>query len=103
MEWIQALSAAHWESVSTRIQRQKNVWVVMRHEIDYLGAAFEGDKLELKTYVTKFEGAISIREVEITNAQTGKLLVKSKTKWCMTDPQKKRPKRIPENILSIFD
>ena len=103
LEWIQALAAAHWESVSTAIQRQENAWVVMRHEIDYLAAAFDGEQLELKTYVSKCEGAISIREVEIINAQTGKLLLKSKTKWCMTDPKTKRPKRIPENILSIFD
>ena len=103
LEWIQALAAAHWESVSTAIQRQENAWVVMRHEIDYLAPAFEGEQLELKTYVSKCEGATSIREVEIINAQTGKLLFKSKTKWCMTDPKTKRPKRIPENILSIFD
>ena len=103
LEWIQALAAAHWESVSTAIQRQENAWVVMRHEIDYLAAAFEGEQLELKTYVSKCEGATSIREVKIINAQTGKLLLKSKTKWCMTDPKTKRPKRIPENILSIFD
>ena len=103
LEWIQALAAAHWESVSTAIQRQENAWVVMRHEIVYLAAAFEGEQLELKTYVSKCEGATSIREVEIINAQIGKLLLKSKTKWCMTDPKTKRPKRITENILSIFD
>lgn len=34
LEWIQALAVAHWESVSTTIQRQENAWVVMRHEID---------------------------------------------------------------------
>ena len=103
LEWIQVLAAAHWKSVSTAIQRKENVWVVMRHEIDYMGPAFEGDQLQLKTYVSKCEGATSIREVEIINTRTGKLLVKSKTKWCMTDPKTKRPKRIPKNLLSIFD
>ena len=103
LEWIQVLAAAHWKSVSTAIQRKENVWVVMRHEIDYMGPAFEGDQLQLKTYVSKCEGATSIREVEIINTRTGKLLVKSKTKWCMTDPKTKRPKRIPNNLLSIFD
>ncbi len=97
------MAAAHWESVSRAIQRQENAWVVMRDEIDYLAAAFEGEQLELKTYVSKCEGAISILEVEIINSQTGKLLLKSKTKWCMTDPKTKHPKLIPENILSIFD
>ena len=103
LEWIQLLATAHWKSVSTEIQRKENVWVVIRHEIDYMGPAFEGDQLQLKTYVSKCEGATSIREVEIINTRTGKLLVKSKTKWCMTDPKTKRPKRIPKNLLSIFD
>lgn len=103
LEWIQVLATAHWKSVSTEIQRKENVWVVIRHEIDYMGPAFEGDQLQLKTYVSKCEGATSIREAEIINTQTGKLLVKSKTKWCMTDPKTKRPKRIPKNLLSIFD
>jgi len=103
LEWIQVLATAHWKSVSTEIQRKENVWVVIRHEIDYMGPAFEGDQLQLKTYVSKCEGATSIREAEIINTRTGKLLVKSKTKWCMTDPKTKRPKRIPKNLLSIFD
>ena len=75
----------------------------MRHEIDFLAAAFEEGQLELMTYVSKCEGATRIRQVEIINAQTGKLLLKSKTKWCMVDPMTKSPKWIPENILSIFD
>ena len=60
--------------------RQEHAWVVIRNEIDYLAAAFEGEQLELKTYVSKCEGATSIREVDIKNTQTGKLLRKSKTK-----------------------
>ncbi len=48
-------------------------------------------------------GVTSIRIVEIYNADTQKLLVKSQTKWCLTDPESKRPKRIPVDILTIFD
>lgn len=103
LQWIQGLARAHWESVSSPKQRQDNVWVVMRHEIDYKAPAFINEALHLKTYVSKCEGVISVREVEILNAKSGKLLVKSKTKWCMTDSKTKRPKRIPENLLSIFN
>ena len=42
MEWIQALGAIRKESVSIAIQLHENDWVVMRHEIDFLAAAFEG-------------------------------------------------------------
>ena len=64
----------------------------MRYEIDFLTAGFEGGQLELKTYVSKCEGATRIRQVEIINAQKRKLLLKSKTKWCMADPMTKSPK-----------
>ena len=62
LERIQALTADHWESVSTAIQRQENAWVVMRHEIDQLAAAFEEDQLELKTYVFNFEGVTALEK-----------------------------------------
>ena len=55
------------------------------------------------TFVSECAGVTSTRIVEIYNADSQKLLVKSKTKWCMTDPQTQRPKRIPNDILTIFD
>lgn len=103
LEWIQGMARAHWTSLTTEKQRQEHIWVVLRHEIDYKAAAFLGDKLHLKTYVSECQGVTSVRIVEIYKAETGKLVVKSKTKWCMTDPQTQRPKRISEPILSIFD
>jgi acyl-CoA thioester hydrolase len=39
--WAQDVAAAHWEALATPEIRQQNVWVALRHEIDYLGAAFE--------------------------------------------------------------
>lgn len=103
LEWIQGIARAHWTSITTDQQRQSNVWVVLRHEIDYKSAAYVGEFIHIKTYVADCEGVTSTRIVEIYNADTQKLLVKSKTKWCMTDPKTQRPKRIPEDILTIFD
>lgn len=103
LEWIQGIARAHWTSITTDQQRQSNVWVVLRHEIDYKASAYVGENIHLKTYVTECMGVTSIRIVEIYNADTQKLLVKSQTKWCLTDPESKRPKRIPEDILTIFD
>lgn len=103
LEWIQGIARAHWTSITSNQQRQSNVWVVLRHEIDYKASAYVGENIHLKTYVTECMGVTSIRIVEIYNADTQKLLVKSQTKWCLTDPESKRPKRIPEDILTIFD
>ena len=72
LDWIQAMARAHWTSLTSEKQRQENVWVVLRHEIDYKASAFLGDQLHLKTYVTECEGVTSIRVVEIYNAKTEK-------------------------------
>ncbi|MGC6438632.1 MAG: acyl-CoA thioesterase [Flavobacteriaceae bacterium] len=103
LEWIQGMAREHWTSITTENQRKENVWVVLRHEIDYKASAFEHDKLLLKTFVPECSGVISIRIVEIYDSNSKKLLVKSRTKWCLTDPITKRPKRIPSELLSIFE
>ena len=36
VRWIQDMATAHWEAVSPSEHRQAYVWVVTRHEIDYL-------------------------------------------------------------------
>tara|TARA_B100001093_G_scaffold390026_1_gene376300 strand:- start:467 stop:856 length:390 start_codon:yes stop_codon:yes gene_type:complete len=103
LEWIQKLARNHWEAVTTTSQREKNIWVVLKHEINYKSSAFLGDYLKLSTSVKKNHGIINVRKVEISNVNTNKLIVKSKTKWCLIDPSTKKPKRIPDDILTIFD
>ena len=103
LEWIQKLARNHWEAVTTTSQREKNVWVVLKHEINYRSPAILGDYLKLITYVKKNDGITNIIEVEIYNVNRNKLIVKSNTKWCMIDPFTKKPKRIPNDIYAIFD
>ncbi|MCJ7801318.1 MAG: thioesterase, partial [Candidatus Marinimicrobia bacterium] len=59
------------------------------------------DKLTIETYVEKFEGSISHRIVKIKNSDTDKINVKATTKWCLIDPETKRPLSIPNEILNI--
>ena len=64
---------------------------------------FLGDILKLKTYVLNSEGVTSVRMVEIFNASTNKLLVKSETKWCFMDKKTYRPTRILAEVANLFD
>ena len=43
VQWIQKVAVAHWEAVAGRAHKDAYYWVVIRHEIDYLRAALEGD------------------------------------------------------------
>ena len=42
VQWIQEVALAHWYSVAAPEHQQRYLWVVVRHEIEYLRAAVVG-------------------------------------------------------------
>lgn len=103
VEWIQEISKAHWSAIThDTIFAEKYLWVVSSHYIEYKSQALLNDILEISTYVEKLEGVLSHRVVEIKNKATGKLLMKSLTKWCMMYRQNKRIARIPQELSDLF-
>ncbi|WP_276392633.1 acyl-CoA thioesterase [Eudoraea chungangensis] len=102
VQWIQDISKEHWDKLTTAAIQEKVIWVVLNHNIDYKSAAVLGDEILLKTYIESSKGALSIRVVEMFNNQTQELLVKSKTKWCLLNPDTLKPIRISEEIRSLF-
>jgi acyl-CoA thioester hydrolase len=102
VRWIQDVAAAHWNSVASADEKQKYMWVVIRHEIDYLSPAFSNDLVLATTWVGQSIGPRSDRFVLLTNKATGKLLAKAKTTWCLLDGATKRPKRIDEGVITLL-
>ncbi len=102
VQWIQDIAAAHWNTLASVDTRKKYLWVVLRHEIDYLSAAFEGNTLTATTWVGESHGARSERFVQITHEQNGKLIAKAKTLWCLLDGVSMKPKRIDEEVIKIL-
>jgi len=103
LRWVQEAASAHWAQLSNDAINQKYVWVVMRHEIDYLQPAWQGNELMAYTWVGKNEGAKSERYTQLYNTVTGKKLAEAVTTWCLLDASSKRPKRIEADILSLFE
>jgi len=65
IRWVQTAAQKHWSSISNLILESKYVWVVLRHEIDYLASAKLGDKIQVITWVGDSYGVKSERFVEI--------------------------------------
>lgn len=102
VQWVQDVASAHWNALSSSEQREKYSWVVIKHEIEYSGAAYLNDVLVVKTWVQESSGVRSERHVEFYHQKTNKLLVKAKTIWCMLDASTKRPHRVTQDIIEIF-
>jgi acyl-CoA thioester hydrolase len=102
LRWVQDVAAAHWASVATDEMKKKYLWVVLRHEIDYRNPAFLGDELVAQTWVSSCEGVRSVRNVKFCQSANGKLVAETKTTWCLLDAQSMRPRRIEQDIVSVF-
>lgn len=102
LRYVQEAAAAHWDAIAPAETKTQLVWVVLRHEIDYLSPALAGDILEAKTWVGETGGVKSIRFVELSQKSTGKAVAKACTTWCMLDSKTRKPKRIDDSILTLF-
>ena len=102
VQWIQKVAVAHWEALAAKEHRQRYFWVVVRHEIDYLRAAHEGERITARTWVADApQGARFERFVEFS-APDGKICVRSRTQWAMIDKRLVRPIRVPADVVAPF-
>ena len=102
VQWIQDVAQEHWESRASEEQKAGLAWVVVRHEIDYKMEALLNDEILLETRIIDTTHVTSIREVVIKNNDSGKLLAKAKTTWCLLDQKTKKPQRISDELKQIF-
>ena len=102
VQWIQQVAVAHWEAVAAPAHKDAFFWVVVRHEVDYLRAAHEGDQVTARTWVGDApRGARFDRFIEFAGPD-GKLCVRSRTDWAMIDRASGRPMRVPPEVIAPF-
>ena len=102
VRWIQGMATAHWYAVAPPVHVDAYIWVVIRHEIDYLRAVLPGETVTGRTWVGEApKGARFDRHVEFTGAD-GKLRVKAKTTWAIIDKASGRPLRVPPEVAAPF-
>ena len=100
LQWIQDIANLHWTQLKKSEDTTDYVWVVLRHEIDYVGQALLGDSIVAKTWVGKTGGIRSIRHVEFY--KNNKLIVKAKTTFCLVNSKSFKPTRITDQILMML-
>ena len=102
VQWVQQVAVAHWEAVANPEHRDAYFWVVVRHEIDYLRAAHQGDRLTARTWVGDApKGARFDRLVEFAGPD-GRTCVRARTSWAIIDRVTARPIRVPPEVISPF-
>ena len=102
VRWIQQIAVSHWDRVALPKHKGSYYWVVVRHEIDYLRPAYEGDRVIARTWVgDKPQGARFERFVEFINS-ADKTCVRARTQWAIIDKALGRPIRVPREVVAPF-
>ena len=102
--WVQEVSQAHWDNLINKKKiLEKGLWVVRSHKIEYKNLTKLNDKIIISTYVKNVKGYLSERSVVIKLKKTEKILVKCLTEWCFIDLKTQKLKKIPQEIIKLFN
>jgi acyl-CoA thioester hydrolase len=118
VRWVQQVAEAHSTAVGYDFEAYRKlgaVFVVRRHEIDYLRSAVLGDRIGLRTWVDSWKAASSIRMTSIVrlgspgDAPGGASgddnvieLARARTTWALVSLNNGRPVRIPPEVSDRF-
>jgi acyl-CoA thioester hydrolase len=105
IRWIQDVAVAHSASVGLSLEeyRQRGaVFVVRRHEVDYLRPAVLGDEVEVETRVVAMSPVTATRQNFIRRLSDGQVLAQAQTQWAYVSTTTGRPVRIPPEVAQRF-
>jgi len=103
VQWVNDIAKEHWQQNASEEILENFFWVMINHSIEYKSSALLNDVVKLKTFVIKSEGVTSTRVVEMYNEKNGKLVVRSETNWCFMNNQTKKPTRITQEVVDLFN
>jgi len=103
VQWVNDIAKEHWQQNASQDMLQDYFWVMINHSIEYKSSALLNDKVKLKTFVIKSEGVTSTRVVEMHHEKNEKLIARSETNWCFMNSQTKKPTRITQEVIDLFN
>jgi acyl-CoA thioester hydrolase len=113
VRWVQQVAEAHSTAVGYDFEAYRRlgaVFVVRRHEIDYLRSAVLNDRVGLRTWVDSWKAASSVRMTSIVRlggpgdapGENETELARARTTWALVSMDSGRPVRIPPEVSDRF-
>lgn len=105
LKWMMDVAIGHCEALGftfDRFRENGGVFVVRRHEIDYIKSALLGDELTMYTWSEPMEATRALRIYRLVRESDQKVVLEGKTFWAFINPNTGRPTAIPQNITEAF-
>jgi acyl-CoA thioester hydrolase len=102
LRWVQDVALAHWMTVAPAAEKARLLWIVLRHEIDYLHAAHLDDSIIARTWMGAATRLRFDRHTEIVRSADGLVLARARTVWCPIEATSRRPAHVSAEVRAKF-
>jgi acyl-CoA thioester hydrolase len=100
---MQDIAIEHYDSIGgIQAQGPDATWVIREHRVTYLMPAFEGEEVEVRTWIEDLRRVRSLRMYEFVRKADGRLVVKGETDWVFVDTNTGAPRSVPESMREVF-
>lgn len=103
VRWIFEVAMGHTRSVGWDFPQYKElgaVFVVRRHEVDYVSSVREGEQVIAETWVDSWKQVSVVRKTEIRRGD--QVMVRGASVWAFLNIATGRPTRIPDELRALF-
>lgn len=105
LKWLLSAATAHSAALGYSVSKfleGGGVFVVRRHELEYLRPAYLGEELIIETWLADFEIMKTTRKYRIKRKADGKTILTASTLWVYVDFKSGRPTEIPQSIFETY-
>lgn len=104
--WMEQCAWAHSRSLGLSIddyRRLDRAMAVVRHEIDYLAAARQGERLQLGTWVVESDRRLSMqRQFQLWRPADGVTLLRARTRFACIELSTGKLRRMPAEFVEGY-
>lgn len=106
VSWLERCAWRHSQHLGldlTEYRRLDRAMAVVRHEIDYLLSAYEGQALQMGTWIVESDQKVKMdRCFQLVRCEDGVTLLRARTRFVCIELSTGRPKRMPAEFVEGY-
>ncbi|HDY98210.1 MAG TPA: acyl-CoA thioesterase [Pseudomonas sabulinigri] len=106
VSWLERCAWEHSQSLGLGFEQYRELnraMAVLRHEIDYLAAGYEGDELVMATWIVHWDKKLRMtRHFQLCRKADGVTLLRARTTFVCIELTTGRPKRMPQIFIDQY-
>lgn len=106
VSWLERCAWRHSQSLGLDLveyRRLDRAMAVVRHEVDYLASAYEGDELQVATWIVESDQKLRMkRHFQLIRPADGVTLLRASTTFVCIELSSGKPKRMPAEFLEGY-